>query len=195
MRRCCAPSWRLRSRRRRSAYAASTSRRARSPQPRCERLALGDDRGQTERRQRGNTDEELRGQDAARDRVEVEGPYVVGGVPDREARADRDRERAAARSEAERRPEENREQHVGQRTAAGHDQLAQRDDRREEKDGLARTSDSPVAHPRAVPRDRQRDDDQRAGRIAEPPRAPHGREPRGSRSLRRAEARATRRSR
>ena len=46
---------------------------ARSPQSRCERLTLGDDRGETECRQRGNTDEELRRQDAARDRVEVEG--------------------------------------------------------------------------------------------------------------------------
>ena len=87
-RRCCAPSWMLRAMRRRSASPASTIRPRDARQPLGEQLALGDDGGQQQRRERRHRDVELQVQRAARDRLERERAEQVRGVPHGDADGD-----------------------------------------------------------------------------------------------------------
>ncbi len=95
------------------------------------RLALRDDRREEHRRQRRHGNVQLRAERAARNRVDDERPRVMGRLPEREADGDGDGERAPARPEAQRGPDQGRkddvhERPVGpQRDVGEHDHRAQ----------------------------------------------------------------------
>ena len=75
--------------------------------------ALGGDRGEHERRQRRGGQEQLARQQAVGDRLADERARVVRGVPDREPRHDDERRGRPAGPEAQRGPDERREDDVG----------------------------------------------------------------------------------
>ena len=166
-----------------------------SDEPRGEALSLADDRGQAERRERCDGDEELRVEHAARDRLEVERAVVVRHVPDGEDRGDGDAERCAALPEAKRGPDQQREDQVHDRGRVSRGEGGQPDDGRQEHGSLEPAPAAPALRQRLVPGQRERHDEQRAGGIAEPPRAPDGRDAVERRSPRRRAARSRRRSR
>ena len=122
-------------------------------------------------------DEELRGEHAARDRVDVEGADVVRHVPHRDDRGHGDGERRPALPEAERGPDEHREDEVRDRGRAPRGEFRQRHDPQQQRADLEPTRARPALRQRRVPRQRERHDEQRTGGIAEPPGPPDRRQP------------------
>ena len=128
--------------------------------------------------------------------VKWNGPCVVGRVPDDEDRRHGERERGAALPEAQRGPDQRREDEVGERAGASRRELGQpRRTRPRAAPASSQRAAPPALRQRPVPGQRERHDEQRAGRVAEPPGAPDGREYRGCRSRPRRAARSCRPSR
>jgi hypothetical protein len=92
--------------------------RAGSAQARGELFSLGDDSGETECRQCRNGDEELRVEDAARDRLEVERPRVVGRAPNCEESGDCNGDCRPPLAEAQRSPDQPWEDEIEHRVIA-----------------------------------------------------------------------------
>ena len=102
---------------------------ARCAQALGELLPLRDDGSQAQCRYRRHGDVELGTEHGMADRVEDEGSDVVGGVPYREAHRHRDRQGRALLTEAQRGPDERREDEISQRALAVQRDLVERDDR------------------------------------------------------------------
>ena len=141
-------------------------------------LALADDGAQEERRERRDGDVDLRAQGPVVDRLLEERPDVVGGDPDRHPGRDRDRQRGARRPEPEGRPDQRREDHVGHRLVGRDRDHAEHGDRDDQERALPRADAPPCRDGIGSPRQHQRQDDQPARGVAEPPRAPELRRPR-----------------
>jgi hypothetical protein len=133
--------------------------------------ALRGHRRQHERRQRRGGDEQLARQEAVGDRLAHERARVVRGVPDRQARDDRDRGRRAARPEPQRGPDQRREHHVGH-VALGRE-LGEQDEDHEQRGPLDELTAAQALEPVDRPGQHQRRHHQRAREVRQPPRPPH----------------------
>ena len=167
-----APSWRLFSSRRRSRSANAYQARARFEQAFRDRLALGDDGGEEHRRQRRHGDVQLRAERAARNRVDDERARVMGRLPERDADGDRNGERAAARPEAQRGPDQGRKDDVHERPVGPQRDVGEDDHRAQHQSSFGDSRPRPGQLERLPPGERERDDDERARGVPEPPGVP-----------------------
>ena len=133
--------------------------------------ALGGDRGEHERRERRDRDEELRGEQAVVDRPAHERPLLLRCVPDGDRADDEDRRRRSARAEAERRPQEHREHDV--RHVSLRRQLGEEDQHHERDRALDEVAPADALQARGRPRQHDRRDDEDAGHVAQRPCAKH----------------------
>ena len=148
--------------------------RPRLPQPFREELALGDERRQAQARDGGDGDEDLGVDDAVARGADHERALVVGRRPDGDRHDRGDRQRRALRAEAHRRPDQRREEQVGDGLVAVGRDLGERRDDDEQEGALDEAAvERGPAPGRRPPRDRERDDDEGAAEIAEPPGPRH----------------------
>ena len=192
--RCWAPSCRLRTIRRRSVVRRLDEARARGAQALAERLALGHDGGEAERRQRGDRDEQLHVSTLCVIEWNTNGPRSAPCSRPR-SRPRRRRRASRPRAEAQRGPDQRREHEVGERTRVVRRELRRARRRRRPAapppPGRAPPADGPAARTRRSRAERgsARRWSRRATRSATRWRA------RRRRSRRRATGRASRSSR
>ena len=138
--------------------------------PGCAR-ALGGHRGQHEGRDRRRRDEELCREQAVGERVAHERPVALRGVPDGDRADDEDRRGGAPRAEAQRRPQQYREDDVGD--IALRRQLGQQHESDDQDRALDQIAPAKVPPSQSHPREQDRRDHQDAGPVAEDPGPKH----------------------
>ena len=126
--------------------------------------ALRGHRGQDERGDRRDRDEQLRREQAVGERVTHERPVALRGVPDRDRAHDEDRRGGPARAEAQRGPEQHGEDDVGH--VALRRQLGQHDEREDQDRAFRELAPANPSYARGHPRQQARRHHQSAGRVA-----------------------------
>ena len=143
------------------------ARRERFARPR----ALGGHGREHQRGERRDGDEQLRRQQAVGDRVAQERPVVLRRVPDRDRADDEDGRGGSARSEADRRPQQDREDDVGHIALRG--QLRQRDEHDQHDETLHELAPVQAPQTGGRPGQDQRGDDEHAAGVAQSPGPKH----------------------